>query len=181
MLAEPAIGAVEGTALTKFCEVLAEILPTGVGDVTGPAGATDGNLPVFDGASGVLLADSGFSVADILSYVVSSVAAAKYPTIVVVSASTLTLGSSHVGAVIECTNAAGCNITIDHGVLAASEWFEAYATLGQVTFTQGTSLTADKPTSLSRKTREAFSTARLTARIVTSSTTSLLTGDLEVT
>lgn len=36
--------------------------PAGSGDVVGPAGATDGNLAVFDGATGKLLKDGGFPI-----------------------------------------------------------------------------------------------------------------------
>lgn len=35
--------------------------PVGMGDVTGPSGATDSNFPVFDGSTGKLIKDSGFN------------------------------------------------------------------------------------------------------------------------
>lgn len=38
----------------------------GTGDVVGPAGATSGNVPVFSGVSGKLLADGGVALANIL-------------------------------------------------------------------------------------------------------------------
>ncbi len=39
---------------------------TGTGDVVGPAAATDGNVAVFDGATGKLIEDSGNSLSDFL-------------------------------------------------------------------------------------------------------------------
>lgn len=44
----------------------------GLGDVVGPAGAVDGNVPVFDGATGKLIADSGVSIADLVGGQVAS-------------------------------------------------------------------------------------------------------------
>lgn len=185
MLAEPAINAVPGEALTKFCEVLATIIPTGSGNVTGPGSAVAGHIAVFDGITGRLIADGGGTIADVLGTAAAAAAAlvvaVQYPPITTVSAATLTIDASHIGYVIECTNAAGCNITLPENILAQRQWFKAYGTLGQVTFTQGTNVQIDKPTSLSRKTREAFCSATVYCRGVGATDVFILEGDLEVT
>src|SRR5262245_60847673 len=48
-----------------------EFIPVGSGDVVGPAGATDGHLAEFDGATGKLIADSGYSIADLIALFVA--------------------------------------------------------------------------------------------------------------
>lgn len=182
MLAESAIHAVPGEALTKFCEVLASLLGgTGTGDVVGPAGAVDAEIAVYDGTTGKIIKGGGFTIALIAAATADLVAAVQYPPIVVVSASTLTIDVTYIGYVIECTNAAGCNITLPENILAARQWFKAYGTLGQVTFTQGANVQIDKPTSLSRKTREPFCSATVYCRSVGATDVFILEGDLEVT
>lgn len=145
------------------------LLDTG-GDVFGPDSAADGNFAVFDGTTGKLIAASGLTPEGV-----------QFPAIVVIPDATLTVTADHIGKILECSNAAGCDITFNTGVMSANEWVEAFGTQGQVTFTQGTDFTIDKPPSLSRLTREAFCVARVTARVVGASTTSILVGDLEVT
>lgn len=39
----------------------------GTGDVVGPAGATDGNIVIFDGPTGKLISDSGIAIGDIIT------------------------------------------------------------------------------------------------------------------
>lgn len=102
---------------------------------------------------------------------------------VTVTTSTLTISVAHLGKSLECTNAAGCNITVPENILAKDEWFEAYATVTgqQITFTQGTNVVINKPPSLNRKTREAYSVARCKCTALGATDTFLLVGDLEVT
>lgn len=54
-------------------------LAAGVGDVTGPASAVSGNLAVFDGTTGKVIADSGESVASILADALAAAIAATLP------------------------------------------------------------------------------------------------------
>lgn len=56
----PGLPAVSGALLTD--------LPSGSGDVVGPASAVSANISVFDGTTGKLIADSGYSIADLLAY-----------------------------------------------------------------------------------------------------------------
>lgn len=204
-----ATGAIDVDAAEAIATAVSESTTAGGGNVVGPDSAVDARIVLFDGTTGKLIKDSGQTLAglvaadgtvamaatlDMGSHAISNVLdpssaqhvatknyadAIKYPTVTTISASTLTLDATHLGCVLRCTNASGCAITVNTSILAVNQWFEAFATLGQVTFTQGSGVTINKPASLNRKTREAYSAARVTC--TTASTTHLLSGDLEVT
>lgn len=104
------------------------------------------------------------------------------PPIVVITTATLTIGSIHIGKRLECSNAAGCAITVPENILAAAEWFDAYATHSgqQITFIEGSNVQIDQPAALNAKTREQWSVATVVCRAVGATDFFLLTGDLEV-
>ena len=88
---------------------------TGSGDVTGPAGAVDSQIAVFDGTAGRLLKDSGKSVASVQSEAVATARSASFNA----QTASYTLAAGDAGKVITMTSAGANTLTIPANSSAA--------------------------------------------------------------
>lgn len=140
------IGLTDGSTPGSLVErvLTLETLPTG-GDVTGPAGATSGNIPTLD-ATGKILADSGTSITDLTTATSTAQATATdalHPLVQTAHTSaTKTLAAGDAGDIIPLDAASNAiEVTIPHTLFAAGGTGRAWVCQAKVVSVAGGAVT----------------------------------------